>query len=92
MVLTFGSSVAGGPQRLKPFTVQAGAGLAVSFRVSVKAAISRRKALSLEESLSEAHVALLRVKDAYKWDWPGAEREFRTAIEIGLVPIFDTTG
>jgi TolB-like protein len=41
-----------------------------------------RKGLSLDESLSEAHVALSRVKYAYEWDWPGAEREFRRAIEL----------
>jgi serine/threonine-protein kinase len=41
-----------------------------------------RKALSLDETLPEAHIALARVKYAYKWDWSGAEREFRRAIEL----------
>ena len=41
-----------------------------------------RKALARDESLSEAYLALARVKYAYEWDWPGAEREFRRAIEL----------
>jgi serine/threonine-protein kinase len=41
-----------------------------------------RKALSRDESLSEAHLALARVKYAFEWDWPGAESEFRRAIEL----------
>jgi TolB-like protein/tetratricopeptide (TPR) repeat protein len=41
-----------------------------------------RKALARDESLPEAHMALARVKYAYEWDWPGAERELRQAIEL----------
>jgi TolB-like protein/DNA-binding winged helix-turn-helix (wHTH) protein/Flp pilus assembly protein TadD len=39
------------------------------------------KALQLDETLAEAHNALAAVDD-YEWDWPGAEREFRRAIEL----------
>jgi tetratricopeptide (TPR) repeat protein len=40
------------------------------------------EALSLNEGLAEAHTALGVVKLLHDWDWPGAEREYRRAIEI----------
>ncbi len=40
------------------------------------------KALSLDPNLSDAHLALARVKLNYEWDWAGAEREFRKAIDL----------
>jgi len=40
------------------------------------------KALALNEGLAEAYTALALVKRHYKWDWPGAEREFKKAIEL----------
>jgi len=40
------------------------------------------KALKIDDSLSEAHAALGYVKRAYDWDWTGAEREFKRAIEL----------
>lgn len=39
-------------------------------------------ALRLDESLSEAHVATARIMSYYDWDWAGAEREFKRAIEL----------
>ena len=45
-----------------------------------KAAISR--ALELDDSLSEAHVANANVVGPYDHDWPAAEREFRRGIEL----------
>jgi eukaryotic-like serine/threonine-protein kinase len=39
------------------------------------------RAVQLDSSLSEAHVALAMVKLVLDWDWPGAEAEFRKAIE-----------
>ena len=47
-----------------------------------KARTAAAKALELDESLAEAHNALAAVKVDYDWDWPGAEREFRRAIEL----------
>ncbi|HEU4391478.1 MAG TPA: hypothetical protein VFV34_27055 [Blastocatellia bacterium] len=41
-----------------------------------------RKALEIDEDLAEAHVAMGGVKLLYEWDWPGAEREFRRALEL----------
>jgi tetratricopeptide (TPR) repeat protein len=47
-----------------------------------KAREAAEKALQLDDTLAEAHNALAAVKADYDWDWPGAEREFRRAIEL----------
>ena len=40
------------------------------------------KALQLDDTLPEAHVASARIMAYYDWDWSGAEREFKRAIEL----------
>ena len=40
------------------------------------------KALVADETLAEAHTALAFVRGRYEWDWPGAEAEFRRAIQL----------
>lgn len=40
------------------------------------------KALSLDNTLVEAHIALLSAFTDYDWDWKGAEREFKATIAI----------
>lgn len=40
------------------------------------------KALELDNNLAEAHASLAMVLFYRDWDWPGAEREFRKAIEL----------
>jgi TolB-like protein/Tfp pilus assembly protein PilF/predicted Ser/Thr protein kinase len=40
------------------------------------------KALELDDTLAEAHTSLALVRLFYRWDWPGAEREFQRAIEL----------
>jgi TolB-like protein/Tfp pilus assembly protein PilF len=47
---------------------------------SAKAAAVR--AISIDDSLAEAHTALGFYLDHYEWDRTGAEREFRRAIEL----------
>jgi len=47
-----------------------------------KAREAATKALALDDALAEAHNALAILKGDYDWDWPGAEREFRRAIEL----------
>jgi tetratricopeptide (TPR) repeat protein len=41
-----------------------------------------RKAVWLDETLAEAHAALAQVTAFYDWDWAGAERGFRRALEL----------
>ncbi|MFQ5511982.1 MAG: protein kinase [Candidatus Krumholzibacteriia bacterium] len=48
-----------------------------------KAIAAATSALELDESLAEAHAALAMVKFHTEWDWEGAEREFKRAIELG---------
>lgn len=43
---------------------------------------SAETALKIDDTLADAHVSLGYVKLTYDWDWPGAEREFRHAIEL----------
>ena len=50
-----------------------------------KARAASLKALSLEEGDVGAHVALAIETDWYEWDWAGADREFRRALEIDPV-------
>jgi TolB-like protein/DNA-binding winged helix-turn-helix (wHTH) protein/Flp pilus assembly protein TadD len=47
-----------------------------------KARTAALRALELDESLSEAHASLALIKENYDYDWPGAEKEFRRAIEL----------
>ena len=47
-----------------------------------KAMQAALRALDLNESLAEAHTSLAWLKMSYEWDWHGAEREFKRAIEI----------
>src|SRR5262249_499279 len=40
------------------------------------------KALTLNDTVSDAHVATAQLKYIEDWDWNGAEREFKHAIEL----------
>ena len=40
------------------------------------------RALELDETLGEAHVARGMLHFYFEWDWPAAEREFRRAVEL----------
>ena len=62
-------------------------GLALSVELSsveafTKAKTFARKALELDESLAEAHVALADALLRGDWDWAGAERELNLALEL----------
>ncbi len=41
-----------------------------------------KKALEMDDTLAEAHTSLAYVLWSYDWDWVGAEREFRRALEL----------
>jgi tetratricopeptide (TPR) repeat protein len=57
-------------------------GCVVPSQAMLKAQDAARKALSFDETLAEAHLSLAFVKFQFGWDWPGAEREFRRAIDL----------
>ncbi len=40
------------------------------------------KALALDDTLPEAHALYAHIKTFYEWDWEGAEREFRRALQL----------
>ncbi|HVS82218.1 MAG TPA: serine/threonine-protein kinase [Pyrinomonadaceae bacterium] len=47
-----------------------------------RAKAAAMRALELDETLAEAHTSLARVLAVYDWDWAGAEKEFKRAIEL----------
>ena len=52
-----------------------------------KEAVPRAKeaaaiALRIDDEITLAHIALAWVKMDYDWDWPGAEKEYRRALEL----------
>src|SRR5262249_50969730 len=47
-----------------------------------KAKDAALRALAADDSLAEVHTALGRVLQHCDWDWAGAEREFKRAIEL----------
>ena len=47
-----------------------------------KAKAAALGALELDPTMAEAHAALALVKSSYEWDWLGADREFRRALEL----------
>jgi TolB-like protein/class 3 adenylate cyclase/Tfp pilus assembly protein PilF len=47
-----------------------------------KAKEAAQRALSIDEETTDAHAALGLMKMDYEWDLPGAEREYRRALEI----------
>ena len=47
-----------------------------------KARVTALRALALDESLADAHASLAMIKENYDYDWPGAEKEFRRALEL----------
>jgi TolB-like protein/Flp pilus assembly protein TadD len=51
-------------------------------QIVTQARAAAMKALELDDTLAEAHTSLAFVKFNYDWDWAGAEREFKRAIEL----------
>jgi TolB-like protein/DNA-binding winged helix-turn-helix (wHTH) protein/Tfp pilus assembly protein PilF len=50
--------------------------------VMPKAKAAAARAIELDDTLAEAHASLGLVRLEFDWDWPGAEREFRRALEL----------
>jgi len=49
-----------------------------------KAKAAALRALELDETLAEAHTSLGRINFYFDWDWAGAEKAFRRAIELNV--------
>jgi len=65
------------------YALSSAGGGAVSPNVGMpKAKAAAMRALEIDDALGEAHVALAIVRAFYDWDWAGAEREFKRAIEL----------
>jgi len=47
-----------------------------------RARAAAERAVELDENLAEAHTSLAAVMTDYDWDWDGADREYRRAIEL----------
>ena len=47
-----------------------------------KARTAALRALELDEALAEAHASLALIQENYDYDWAGAEKEFRRAIQL----------
>jgi serine/threonine protein kinase/tetratricopeptide (TPR) repeat protein len=47
-----------------------------------RAKTAAMQALDIDSTLAEAHTSLGLVKEHFEWDWPGAEQEFRRAIQL----------
>jgi TolB-like protein/Tfp pilus assembly protein PilF len=47
-----------------------------------KAKAAATHALEIDDTLAEAHTSLGLVKEHYEWDWAGAEKEFKRAIDL----------
>jgi TolB-like protein/Tfp pilus assembly protein PilF len=47
-----------------------------------KARAAANRALEIDDGLAEAHASLGLVKHLFDWDWSGAEREYKRAIEL----------
>ncbi|MEP6913666.1 MAG: tetratricopeptide repeat protein [bacterium] len=47
-----------------------------------KAQAAANKALQIDHGLAEAHNSLAAVKFWYEWDWAGAEKEFKRAMQL----------
>jgi TolB-like protein/Tfp pilus assembly protein PilF len=77
-----------------PEYASAYAGLADSYLLTVeyglvlgtegfpRAKAAALKALALDDSLTEAHTSLASVCENYEWDWLGAERRYKRAMEL----------
>lgn len=57
-------------------------GLKAPSEIMPKAKEAALKALSIDDSIAEAHLSLAMVKFRFDWDWKGAEKGFRRALEL----------
>ena len=63
-------------------TMRAAMSFARPHNVMPEAKGAALKALTNDETVSDAHVALATVRHWYEWDWAGAEQEYLRALEL----------
>lgn len=64
------------------FVLQSLWGSTSSRESNSKARDAAEKAMVLDVTLAEPHVALALIKEQHDWDWIGAEREFQQALKL----------
>jgi DNA-binding winged helix-turn-helix (wHTH) protein/TolB-like protein/Flp pilus assembly protein TadD len=57
-------------------------GIEASQQANPSAKSAARRALQIDDSLSEAHTSLGMISFYYEWNWPQAEHEFRRSIQL----------
>ena len=62
--------------------LRAGLSFAAPQQVMPMAKEAALKALAIDETVADAHSALAGVLDYFEWNWAGAEREYRRALEL----------
>lgn len=66
------------------YRMVAGVGLRPARETIPKGKAVALKALELDNQLAEAHLTLANIKSSYEFDWQGAEREFKLALELNV--------
>ena len=64
------------------YTLLAGYSLGPTSQYTTKARAAALRALEIDDSLPEAHIALALIVENYDWDWNASEKEYRRAIEL----------
>src|SRR5207253_1020954 len=64
------------------YALLAAFGVALPKELMPQAKAAAMKALALDDNLAEAHASLGQILMYYDWDFNGAEREFKRAIEL----------
>ena len=62
--------------------LQAALGVVAPHTLMSVAKDAANRALALDDEVAEAHAALAEVLHFFEWDWLGAEREYRRALEL----------
>ena len=64
------------------YNVAAGWGFLAPAEAYSNAEVAAQKALALDNTLADAHSAYAEILHEYHWDWAGAEREYRQALDL----------
>jgi eukaryotic-like serine/threonine-protein kinase len=64
------------------YTFMGDSGYVAPRQVWQNAKSAAMQAVKLDDALPEAHISLALVHENYDWDWPGAENEFKRALQL----------